>query len=238
MDQEQMSPPSAEGDRAGARHGYQPGNVAVAVVLAVAAIAAALVGTRASMISNNASNAWQSALRTEVKRSAAAINDVSYLYQIELPQAVRVLPARLIADALRAAEAGQSKEVVQALETEASVQMQVVDVMSATTPLLTGSDYMLPSGGFDLGKRLADLRSSGPEGPELLALDPASLVAEGDRLADKASRLAYALIPISLCAFLGILAQPLRRRRSWLLGAGLAALVCGSVMALAVEVIA
>jgi len=222
----------------GASGGGRSGNTAVAVLLTIAAVVAAVIGTRASMVSGDASGAWQSALRTEVKRSVGAINDVSLLYLTEYPQAMRVLPAEMIADALRAAEAGQTEAVAQALESEAARQLELADALSATTPLTDSTAYLLASGGFDLGKRLADIRASGAEGPELLALDPDSLIGTGDQLADKATLLTYALIPTSLCALLGILARPVRRYRRALLGAGTAALYCGAVMALAVEVIA
>jgi hypothetical protein len=210
----------------------------VAILLAVAAIVAAVIGTRASVISNGASDAWQSALRTEVKRSAGATNDASFLYLTEYPQAMRVLRIRMIADALRAAEAGQSKAVVQALEAEAALQLQLVDLLSATSALTADSVYALPSGGFDLGARLAAVRTEGPEGPELVALDPDGVVASGDRLADKATLLTYALFPTSLCALLSILARPVRRYRRVLLAGGLVALIVGTVMALVVEVLA
>lgn len=225
-------------DADAARPGHQRGNGTVAVLLAIAAVVAALVGARASVVSSNASDVWQSALRAEVKRSAGATNDASLLYLTEFPPAVRVLSARMLADALRAAEAGQSKAVVEALELEAALQLQLVGLLSATTPLSAESAYVLPSGGFDLGKRLAAIRSEGSVGSDLLALDPDSLVATGDQLADKATLLTYALILISLCALLGILAQPVRRYRRMLLAAGVVALVCGVAMALAVEVLA
>jgi hypothetical protein len=57
-------------------------------------------------------------------------------------------------------------------------------------------------------------------------------------LADKATFLTYALIPTSLCAALGLLARSLRRYRRVLLTAGAVALLCGTALALAVEVIA
>ena len=236
MDHDHETPPPPPLYRPVGRQRRQPGSGAVALVLAAAAVAAAIVGAFASIISNDAANSWQSALRTEVKRSAAALNDVSYLYLFELPGAARVVSARLAADALSGAGAGQGREVAQALETEAAVQAQIVDLLSASTPLTETSAYLLPSGGLDVGRRLADIRASGPEGPELLALDPESLVAAGDRLGRKASLLTFALIPISLSALLGILAQPLRRCRARLLLGGLAALAGGSLMALIVGV--
>ncbi|MBP1633157.1 MAG: hypothetical protein H6Q11_1445 [Acidobacteria bacterium] len=232
MDHDHETPPPPPLYRPAGRQRRQPGSGAVALVLAAAAVAAAIVGAFASIISNDAANSWQSALRTEVKRSAAALNDVSYLYLFELPGAARVVSARLAADALSGAGAGQGREVAQALETEAAVQAQIVDLLSASTPLTETSAYLLPSGGLDVGRRLADIRAGGPEGPEL----PESLVAAGDRLGRKASLLTFALIPISLSALLGILAQPLRRCRARLLLGGLAALAGGSLMALIVGV--
>ena len=225
-------------DGAAPRRGHQGGNTTVAVLLAIAAIVAAVIGTRASIVSNEASDVWQSALRTEVKRAAGATNDASFLYLTEYPQAVRVLPAKLIADALRAAESGQSKAVVAALESEADLQLQLVDLLSATSALTADATYALPSGGFDLGKRLAAIRLGGADGPDLVALDPDGQVATGDRLARKATLLAFALIPASLCALLGILARPVRRYRRMLLAAGMVALISAAVMALAVEVLA
>jgi hypothetical protein len=225
-------------NRTAVRSGHQSGSTAVAALLAIAAIVAAMIGTRASIVSGDASDAWHAALRTEVKRSAAAIEDSSFLFLTEFPQAMRVLTAKMTADALRAAEAGQGEEVVQALESEAALQLQLVDLLSATSPLSADPTYALSPGGFDLGKRLAAIRTSGAEGPELVALDPDSLVATGDRLADKATLLAYALIPTSLCAFLGILAKPLRRCRRMLLAGGAVAGILGVAMALAVEVLA
>lgn len=233
MDQQPATPPPPPGPDG--RRQRQPGSGAVALVLAAAAIAAAVVGTFAGLISADASGSWQSALRTEVKRSAAALNDVSFLYLFEFPEAVRVVSARLTADALRAAQTGQGREVAQALEAEAAVQEQVADLMAAATPLTETPAYLLPSGGLDLGRRLADIRA---EGPELLALDPESPMTAGDRLARKASLLTFALIPISLAAFLGILAQPLGWWRARLLLGGLAALGGGALMALVIGVVA
>jgi len=89
----------------------------------------------------------------------------------------------------------------------------------------------LASGGLDLGKRLAVLRA---KSPDLLTLNPDGLEAAGDKLAHKAELLMMALLPTSAAAFLGVLAQPFRRRRLILLRLGSAALAGGAIMALAV----
>jgi hypothetical protein len=187
------------------------------------------------MISSDANDSWQHALRTEVKRSAGAMNDVQTLYQSDLPTAIGVLQAQILARELQAAEVGQSPAVTHALEVEASVQTQLAQSLSSSAQLVNDSTYALPSGGYDLGKRLAAVRAGTPD---LVALDPDTLQASGDELAHKALLLTYALIPTSLCALLGVLAQPLRRYRTVLLGSGVVALAVGAVMAVGVEVLA
>ncbi len=216
-----------------ASHGRGYGGVAV--LLAIAAVVAAIIGARASMVSSDANDSWQSALRTEVKRSAAAMNDVQTLYQSDLPTAIEVLKAQILTSELQAAEPGQSPAVQQALEVEAGVQSQLAVALSSGAELPSDSTYALPAGGYDLGKRLADIRS---RNANLVALDPNSLQATGDALAQKALLLTLALIPTSLCALLGVLAQPLRRHRKALLGSGVVALAVGVVMAIGAEVLA
>lgn len=214
---------------------HDRGNGWVAVLLAVAAVAAAVIGAGASLISSDANDAWQSALRTEVKRSAGAMNDVQTLYQSDMPTAIMILQAKILGEKLQAAQAGQTPAIVHALQVEAGVQSQLVTALSSSSQLANDSKYALPSGGYDLGKRLADIRSTSPD---MVALDPDALQASGDKLAQKATLLTLALIPTGLCALLGVLAQPLRRYRPVLLGSGVVALAVGVVMAIGVEVLA
>jgi hypothetical protein len=207
------------------------GHAGVAILLTVAAIVAALIGVGAALTSSSASDSWQSALRTEVKRSAGAMEDVRYMYQAELPIAIRIVEARILESELLAASQGESGATKQALLMEASVQAQIVSALEPSSVLATKADYALTSGGLDLGKRLATLRA---QNPSMVALDPDNLEATGDRLAHKAELLMMALLPTSAAAFLGVLAQPFKRRRLLLLRLGSAALAGGAVMALAV----
>ena len=215
--------------------GHEGGHSGVAILLAIAAVVAAIIGTRAAMVSSDASDAWQSALRTEVKRSAGAMTDIQSVYLQELPVAARILQARVVAAQLKAAAAGQNPVVAHAMTLEASVESQLADALSSGAQLANDQAYALPAGGFDLGKRLADLRA---ENPALVSLDPDSIASTGDRLAHKALLLTLALLPTGLCALLGVMAQPLRRYRRWLLASGSVVLAAGVVMALGVEVLA
>ena len=215
--------------------GHERGNWTVAILLAAAAVAAALVGAHASMVSNDANDSWQTALRMEVKRSAGAMNDVHSLYQGDLPVAIDILRAKISAEKLQAAAPGQDPAVAKALTIEAGVQTEMLATLQSSSDLAGNAAYALPSGGYDLAQRLTDIRA---ESPDILALDPDVLEAAGDRLAHKALLLTDALVPLSLCAFLGVLAQPLRRFRRPLLGSGAVALAVGAIFALGVEVLA
>jgi hypothetical protein len=152
------------------------GHAGVALLLATAAVVAAIIGARASMVSSAASESWQSALRTEVKRSAGAMEDVRYLYQTEMPVAIRILQARLVQGELQAAAATAAGPAKQALLLEADVQAGIISGLIPNSNLAGKAAYALPSGGYDLGMRLADLRA---QNPALVTLDPDSLTRNG-----------------------------------------------------------
>jgi hypothetical protein len=206
----------------------------IALLLGAAAILAAVIGARASALASDAGDAWQSALRSEVKRAAAVTEDVRYLYQVELQPALGAVEARLLRDELTSAAAGLSGAVQTALQVEADVQAALLGALEPSSELATTPGYALPAGGLDLGRRLADLRA---KYPDLLALDPDAAMAAGDATAAKSDRMMLALLPLSVAALLGALAQPFARRRRLLLAAGVVALGIGAVAAAAVELV-
>ena len=219
---------------------HERGHGGVALLLTVAAIVAAVISFRAAIISSSASDSWQSALRSEVKRSAAAMEDVRSLYQSELPIAVRILQARIVQAEMLAEAQGQSGPARQALLQEADVQGQIITALSSSSELATAPQYSLPAraelrlaqGRVD--EALADLRATYPD---LLALNPDGLETTGDRLAHEAELTILALVPTSVAAFLGVLAQPFRRRRMMLLRLGALALAGGMAMFVVVQVV-
>jgi hypothetical protein len=211
------------------------GSGAVALLLAAAAIVAAIVAARASFISSAASGSWQSAVRTEVKRAAAAVEDIRFLYQSEAGPAFAIAKSRLLEDELRKAAAAQQGPVHDALLREADVQAGVISALLPASELASGPAYALSSGGFDLGGRIADLRASAPD---LVALDPDSIQAAGDRSAGEGVRLTGAAIPISIAVLFGALAQSFVTRRRDLLIAGWIALAIGAGWAITVELLA
>jgi hypothetical protein len=204
----------------------------VALLLGLVAVLAAVVGARSTALANDATDLWQTALRTEVKRSTGALEDIRYVYQAELPVALVVVGGRLKADELAAAAANAAGDVAAALAMEAEIERGVVAAIEGSAPLVTDPAYALPGGGVDLGQRLADQRA---ENPELLNLDPAAIAAEGDHLATKGSSMTIALLPLGFAALFGAMAQPFWRRRRLLLGAASLATFTGLSIALMVE---
>lgn len=158
----------------------EPGHLGVALLLATASIITAIVGTRVSLLSSEASGSWQTALRLEVKRSAGAQEIVRYLYQDELAAAIDVIRGRVTLQQLQSAAAGQTGSAKQTLEIEMSVQTEMLRALDRPALELTKAAYALPSGGVDLGKRLADLRASEPI---QLAIDPDASEAAGVKAA-------------------------------------------------------
>ena len=223
------------GGRPGDGHPDGEGHRGVAVLLGMAAILAAVVGVRATALSSDASDTWQSALRVEVKRSAGAVADIRYLYQAEVPPVVTILGTRFQEAELRAAAAGQTGAVADTLTREADVAAGVLAAIAPAYELGTHPAYALPGGGVNLALRLADLRNANPD---LVALDPDTIQAAGDALGAKAAAMTLPLLPIGVSALFGALAQPFAGRRRQLLALGSGALALGALAAVAVEVLA
>ncbi len=196
------------------RRWSRPGSRAIATLLATAAILAALITTRASMLSGQASDDWQTSLRNEVKRSAAVQEDVRYLYQNLLPVAMLIETARAQEEAVKQQLAAHP-EAAARLNLEIATLEQVQQALSGASPLTSSADIALPSGGWDLGKALAQQRNTAPD---LVALNPDADTTAGDTAAAKARRVSLATVPIALGVLLAALAEPFvswRRRLLW-----------------------
>jgi hypothetical protein len=210
----------------------EKGSRAVALLLAVAAIVAATITARASLVGSEATSAWQTAVGDEQRRGALLLEQVRYAYGSEGDLAFMIVAAQEQADAMREAIPGASPAVAAALETEAGVQEQVAELVKPASEIASDPRYELASGGYDLQLRLADERRSNPDD---LANDPLAQVAAGDAAADHAVRLMLTTIAVGVAFLFGALAQAAHRRRRVLLVLGWIALGVASVAAVAVE---
>jgi hypothetical protein len=226
---------SADGSGAGGDRDDDDGSHrGVALLLGGAAIAAALIGALAAGHASDASDAWNSAVRLDLKRATAAVEDVRYIYQAEFPQAVTILSPRSLAAAYAVAASADPVNAP-ALSLAASGQTNAASAMEQSIALTSKAKYALPNGGVDLARRLADVRN---EKPDLVAIDPAAAQAQGDELAAKSRWLLLALVPLGVCGLMGTLAQAFRRARTPLLALGATLLGVGVIAAVAAEVLA
>ena len=203
-----------------------------AILLTAAAVAVAVVGGRASLRSADATYLWHDAVRQEVKRAAAYVEDIRFVYSSETPVALKVTEARFRQEELAKAIPTSPPTVRSLLEVEQRAQSEVATALSQNIVLLDPR-YQTPDG-FDVARRLADARA---KNPDLVATNPDVPESEGDDASDHAIRL-VAGTPLIAGAFLcGSLAQGVARRRRGWLSAGTAFLVVGVAAAVAVEVV-
>lgn len=206
---------------------------AVPILLAIAAIVAAIITARASLVASDATSAWNSGVGVEQRRGGLLLEQLRYTYAIEGDQAFMLTIAEERAAALRAAAAAPSlaPEVATALLAEAQVQQQLRDLVGPSAEIVNEARYVLPDGGYDLQRRLSDTRA---EDPEALAEEPLADMARGDAAADEANQLMLATIGVAMAFLCGALAQAFGRHRRLLLGIGWVALGLGVAAAVAV----
>jgi hypothetical protein len=204
----------------------------VVILLALAATAAAVLGARAAVLSSAASGAWQTAVREEVKRSAALVEDVRYVYAVEAAVALRAAAEAVEADELwqSADSLGGTEKAI--AETEAFVRQASADALAQAFDLTKDPKYRAGDG-YDVAARLADVRN---EHPELVALDPGATMDKGSGDSRHGWRLVAATIPAAVAFLCGSLAQGFPRYRSPLTVVGFAFVALAVGAAVLVEV--
>ena len=123
--------------------------------------------------------------------------------------------ARVREQALRQ-QLADHPEAAARLNLEIQTFVQVQEALKGASPLTGQTDIALPSGGWDLGKALAQQRNAAPD---LVALDPDADMTTGDNAAAKGRQISLATIPIAVGVLLAALAEPFvrwRRRLLWL----------------------
>jgi hypothetical protein len=152
-------------------------------------------------------------VREEIKRSAAMVEDVRLVYGDEAPLAFRIAIARLRTEELRRA-AERAGPDGSAAAVEAVVQEQVAFRLATgeegTGRLADGDRYQTDEGGFDVARRLADLRG---ENPDLVALNPDASQAAADSMGRTAWMLTASTAVLVLAYLVVALLWHRRRKR-------------------------
>ena len=204
----------------------------MALLLALAATVAAVLGARAAVVSSAASEVWQTAVREEVKRSAALVEDVRYVYAVEAAVALRAAAAAVEADELRQSADSLGDAAKSAAESAAFVRQTSADALAGAFDLTKDPRYHAGDG-YDVAARLADVRN---QHPELVALDPDMTMDMGSEESRRGWRLVAATILAAVAFLCGSLAQGFPRYRLPLTVAGFAFVALASAVAILVEV--
>jgi hypothetical protein len=135
------------------------------------------------LLAGFAAGTWQQGVRDEIVRSASLIEDVRHVYADEAQVGFEMALGRA-----REAEATGPDAYTEHVTTEA-FERELED-----NELLAGG-YPAPGGGYDVPRRLADVRAANPATRDL---DPVATLELGDRRNSLAQALLLATIPLVL----------------------------------------
>lgn len=211
-----------------------PAGPGVAILLAAAAIVAAVVGARVAFRSFTATNLRQQSVREQTKQAAAYVESLRFVYTSEEPLAFELSEARFRAEELaRVAPSLRGTDRV-AVDVEQALQEYLSSGQLAEASTLYNDPRYRTPDGFDIAKRLADVRN---EDPDLLTIDPVRTRAAGNRASNHAVRLLATTIVVAVAFMCGTLAQGFPARRRAFLSLGTTMLLAGVVSAAVVEVV-
>jgi len=187
----------------------------VATLALVAAIATAVLPFLAAWLSARADGGWQRALRQELTRSTAMIEDVRFVYTDQAPDVFRVDLADARVAALRRVAAERPGLPGAVANAEARVELDLAFRTRQRLGLRPDQErgYRRPDGSFDLGRRLADVRNLHPR---LVRVDPEPQQEAGDRAGRQAGWVAVATVPVAAAFIMAAVAywEGTRRRPS------------------------
>lgn len=207
---------------------------AVAILLATAAVLAAVIAGRASIVADRGSDTWHKSLREHVKQAAGTVETSRFLYGEEAAVALTVVDARTFAEELREEARRFQGPGREAILVEVFAQEQLADTIARDQPLASDPRYQGPGGVPDVVGRLVDERAASPG---IASLDPDATEELGTRLNRQASFLVMSAVPVALAFLFGALVHGFPRARQGLVTAGFAFVAIGLVMAVAVEVV-
>lgn len=172
----------------------------VAVLLAVAAIVAAALAARATLLSGAAGDEWQRAVRGEAKQSAMIVNHTIYAYN-EVPFALGATEHRYVA-----LELGKSIEA----NPQLSRPLFETFAVEAYASKLSKNEkpWVRGDGSFAVHERIASLVKADSTGTP-----PEEVVRGGDAQAHRAWVIGLAILPAAAGFFFAALAQALPRAR-------------------------
>jgi hypothetical protein len=205
----------------------------VAVLLACAAVVAAIIGARAAIVGDAGSDTWHTSVREDVKAGAGLVEDVRFVYTEDAPLAFQVSEGNVRAEEAHREARGTSGLTREILVAHAGAFEGVVRTIEQASKLAKDPDYELDTGGYDVLRRLADVRD---EHPDLVEIDADATEEEGSDLTFESALLVASTLPAGLAFLCGALAHGFPSRRRLLVPLGFALTGLSLVLAIVVEV--
>jgi hypothetical protein len=172
--------------RLGQRIRFRPAGSRITLsnlVQGLVTILVALVVAAGAFLTGSAAAKWQDSVSDQTKRGRATIEDVYYVYTVEAPFALELALAEAREAVLSGGEAETEREVLFAIRQKLSSNH------------LAAERYRQPGKGYDVPRRLADVRA---QNPDLARIDPEAAIEAGDRRNRLALILLAATLPLVL----------------------------------------
>lgn len=205
----------------------------IALLLAIAAVSAALIGGWAAVLSVQGAGDLNVAVREDVRRGARIVGDARHLYEEDASVSHRVAEMHIHAEELDRAAAEESGSVDAVLRAEAEANRFTALVLAETSELADGDpEAATQVDGGDLLARFAEIRAERSD--ELASLDPDATQAGAEDDERSSANMIGASLFVAFAFLLGALAEVIPGSRRLLLVGGYASVAIGIVAAVVI----
>jgi len=205
----------------------------VALLLAIAAVSAALMGGWAAILGVQGAGELSVAVREDVRRGARIVGDARRLYEEDASVSHRVAELHLLGEELDRAAAEESGSVDAVLRAEAEANRFTALVLAETSELADGDpEAATQVDGGDLLARFAEIRAERSD--ELASLDPDATQADAEDDERSSAGMIGASLFVAFAFLLGALAEVMPGSRRPLLVGGYASVAIGIVAAVVI----
>jgi hypothetical protein len=192
------------------------------------------IGLRASTVNGGAGGDATSAVRGDVKRGAAIVDDAERLYAEDAGLGLQIAEAEIRSQVDEAHAAGADPQLASDLRSNARIQRGLAHALVHSSSFVTDPTAAPNLDGDQLLARLAAIRALHPD---LTNIDVADLEASAEDSRHESVLLIGTLIPLAVAILFASLAEVYERRRDLFIACGWAATASGAGLALIVEVV-
>jgi hypothetical protein len=204
------------------------------VLVAVTAVVGVVIGFHASNVHGSAGGDATSAVRGDVKRGAAIVDDAERLYAEDAAIAFQMAEAQIRSEVDEAHAVKADPALTEDLRSDARIQVGLANALVHTSSWVTDPKAAPDIDGAALLQRLAAIRAVHPD---LTNIDVAALKASAEDGRRESTLLIGTLIPLAVAVLFASLAEVYEARRRLLVTVGWIATAAGALLAILIEVL-